>query len=71
MCTGAEPFGPLKEDGQKENKVRRGWERGITEVEVVDSEAAPVRGLSLSRARENREGEGEREEAGKQPRTYP
>ena len=37
--------------GTKRKRQGRGWEREITEVEVVDSHAAPVSSLSLSRAR--------------------
>ena len=48
-----------------------GWYRGIAEVEVLDSDVAPVCGLSVSITREHHEGGGEGEEAGKQPRTYP
>ena len=57
--------------GRRRKRQGRGWTREITEVEVGDSHAASVSGLSLSRARENRQGEGEREKARKQPRTYP
>ena len=36
----------------------------MREVEVVDSDVAPVRGLSLSIARESSEGQGQGEYAG-------
>ena len=39
------------------------WERGVTEVEVVDSDVAPVCGLSLSIARESDDGGGEEKRA--------
>ena len=47
-----------------------GWERGVTEVEVVDRDVAPVCGLSVSITREHHEGGGEGEEARKLSRTY-
>ena len=51
---------------RKRNREGKGWYRGIPELKVVDSDAAPVCDLSLSIARENRKGGGEREEVGKQ-----
>ena len=35
-----------------------GWERGVTEVEVVDRDVAPVCGLFVSIARETHEARG-------------
>ena len=50
----------MEEVGEKEKKVREGVvKREMKEVEVADSDVAPVCGLSLSIARENREGRGE------------
>ena len=56
--------GKVEEDEEKAEEVRGGVERGMREVEVVDSDVAPVRGLSLSIARESYEGQGQGEEAG-------
>ena len=57
--------------GGGKNGKRGGGKGGYHSFWFMDSDAAPVRGRSLSRDRETREGEGEREEAGKQPGTYP
>ena len=47
----------VEEDGEKEKKIREGvGRRETTEVEVADSDIAPVCGLSLSIAREKHEG---------------
>ena len=52
----------MEEDEEKAVEVREGVERGMREVEVVDSDVAPVCGLWLSIALDSHEGGGEREE---------
>ena len=57
---------------RKEKNVPEGVvTRKMTEVDVADSDVAPVCGISLSIVRDTHEGRDEEDETGKQPRTYP